>query len=267
MSEHTHVPEQLYNYYNSSEEYLSHLKSRVPQNVRPYTAAIAEVTNPGGHVIDIGCGTGVSTALLAEQGLKSYGLDLSHPFLRIASENIDNGFVQGDATRLPFAENSVDSVGLNAVIEHVPHVENLLSELTRVIKPQGYLIIFSPNLLSPFTPIKHVGRRILKGEKLNTPFYESIPGALFYALEGFSRLSRKRFSDEPSLEFRRPSLEKTANDYDSVFLSNQVDLEKYLIQLGYQVLSLAQGRGKFGGMLARLFPYYSGGVGIVARRT
>lgn len=267
MSESVHVPEQLYNYYNSSEEYLSHLKSRVPHNVKPYATAIVDVTVPGGRVIDIGCGTGVSTALLAEQGMKPCGLDLSHPFLRIAHENIDSSFLQGDATRLPFAENSVDSIGLNAVIEHVPHVEHLLSELTRVIKPQGHLIIFSPNLLSPFTPIKQVIRRIVKGDELSTPFYDSIPGALLYAFEGFFRLARKRFSEEPSLEFRRPSLEKTANDFDSVFLSNQVDLEKYLIQLGYQVLSLSQGRGTLGTTLARLFPYYSGGVGIVARKS
>lgn len=258
--------EALHSYYNCSDAYLEHLRKRTVDQLSAYALALARVVRPGGRILDLGCGTGISTALLADRGFRVCGIDISLLFLREARETIKIPFVQADITCLPFAADSLDGIGLNAVIEHIFSVEDLLEEMIRVVRPGGYLVIYSPNLLSPFTPLKRVGRVLLGQGKLRSPFYDSVPAALLYSLECLFRLTRKRLIKGPSFEFRSPSLDEIAADFDSVFLSNQVDLEKYLVERGFQIRQLAQGQGSIGRLLAYIFPHYAGGIGIVAQK-
>lgn len=267
IDERQDVSRSLREYYNESPEYLDHLKSRSSVNLLPYITEVLLHLPSGAKYMDFGCGTGISTALLVNGGLNVIGVDLSETFLAEARKNVDAEFFQIDGTHLTkFADESFDGLGMNAVIEHVPDVELLLGEIHRVLKPGGHLVIFTPNLLSPFTAAKHLLQRIFKGRRPHTPFYNTGVGALLYMFKGFAKIRRKRLLGKPSLEFRQPSFDETADDFDSVFLSNQVDLEYLLLEMNFKILKLSQGRGRIGKMLSRLFPYYAGGVGIVARK-
>jgi SAM-dependent methyltransferase len=265
--EQSFAAETLQSYYNRSNRYLEHLRQRTPEQLRAYVTAFARVVGPGGRVADLGCGTGLSTILLNEQNLRAYGLDISLPFLRETYDATSVPVAQSDITHLPFGNGSLDGIGLNAVIEHVADVESLLIEMVRVLRPGGWLIIYSPNLLSPFTPIKRAARSLLDGGRIRSPFYDTASTAILYSLECALRLIRKRRLPTPSFEFRRPSLEETAADYDSVFVSNQVDLAKYLASQGLRIDQIAQGRGVLGGLIASIFPWHAGGVGIIAQKS
>lgn len=259
------VAKSLKDYYNASDDYLMRQKCSAKGSVRAYSSVLAKVAGSDSKVLDLGCGPGISTALVAEMGPWACGMDISLLFL-MATGRKDLPFVQGDITSLPFATDSFDVVGLRATLEHVPEVETLVDEVIRVLRLGGWLVIFSPNLLSPFTPLRAVGNYLMRRTKIETPFYNSISSALLYSLEGFIRLTRKRLTRNASLEFRRPSLDQTGRDFDSVFMSNQVDMEKLLEAQGFELFNLAEGEGRIGRFLARMFPYYSGGIGITAEK-
>jgi ubiquinone/menaquinone biosynthesis C-methylase UbiE len=105
--------------------------------------AIAErVDTQGKRILDLCCGQGDLTALLAERGGEVVGLDFSPLMLEKAEEAVpDVTFQQGDAADLPFAEKSFDSVVCNFGMMHLPDQPKVLTEIKRVLRPGGRFIM------------------------------------------------------------------------------------------------------------------------------
>lgn len=105
--------------------------------------------NKGLLCLDVGCGDGKHTSMLAEHGLIVYGLDIQRKPLVWAKELTNNKipFICGNACELPFKSSMFDIVTLFEVIEHVAfHRHNaLLEESKRVLKVKGKLILTTPN--------------------------------------------------------------------------------------------------------------------------
>ena len=112
-----------------------------------HRAAYRFAESGGGRpvTLDLGCGTGYGAAELAESGRRVVGLDRVAPAARARSGGCR--FVQGDLERLPFASASFACVTSFQVIEHLadPHV--YLAEIARVLRPDGTLLLSTPNLL------------------------------------------------------------------------------------------------------------------------
>lgn len=96
----------------------------------------------GGHVLDLGCGEG---ALLQAAGLQGIGADLNPERLALA---VEKGLrvVRADGGRLPFADDGFDVVVCMEMLEHVPRMEVVISEVARVLKPGGQWIISVPGV-------------------------------------------------------------------------------------------------------------------------
>lgn len=97
-------------------------------------------------VLDVGCGTGVITLLLAEMGHQATGIDISKAMLDTASkkaqeQGLSIELVLGDAETLPFDERSFDIVVSRHVLWTLPDPEAALLEWHRVLKPGGKVII------------------------------------------------------------------------------------------------------------------------------
>ncbi len=110
---------------------------------------------PGDHVLDCGCGEGFYTMVLSElYDCKITALDSDEPLLKIARERVGNKlsieFKVGDATRIPYSDNTFDKIILTEVLEHVPNDLQALLEVKRVMKPGGVLAITVPNHNYPF---------------------------------------------------------------------------------------------------------------------
>lgn len=102
----------------------------------------------GKKVLDVASGEGYGSALLALKALSVVGVDISREAINHASEiysRTNLKFVQGSATQLQFDEHSFDVVVSFETIEHLKEQSQMLSEIRRVLKPSGYLIISSPN--------------------------------------------------------------------------------------------------------------------------
>lgn len=100
-------------------------------------------------VLDVGCGGSASGiyALNQFQPSSITGVDLSDNNIQNTKEicaklNINNAnIVKGSALNLPFANDSFDFVFSNGVIHHTPDPYACFQELTRVLKPNGYLFL------------------------------------------------------------------------------------------------------------------------------
>jgi ubiquinone/menaquinone biosynthesis C-methylase UbiE len=93
----------------------------------------------GADVLEVGCGTGLILARVAEFAGRAAGLDLSEGMLAKARERgLD--VVQGSATALPYADESFDVTYSFKVLAHVEDIRTAMSEMARVTRPGGYVL-------------------------------------------------------------------------------------------------------------------------------
>lgn len=85
------------------------------------------------NILEIGCGNREYLSAFSEAGLITYGLD----------KNIDGFNIE--TMQLPYKENSMDSVFSKSLIEHLHDPENFIRESYRVLKPEGKIIIMTPD--------------------------------------------------------------------------------------------------------------------------
>lgn len=99
----------------------------------------------GVTVLDVGCGTGWFAAGLqrARPDVTVIGLDLSAGMIGKAAEAGATRLVQGDGTRLPFADGSIDLVVGRGVLHHLPDPLAALAEWRRVVAAEGAVLLSS----------------------------------------------------------------------------------------------------------------------------
>lgn len=104
----------------------------------------------GASVLDLGCGLGGPCRMLADEyNCQVTGIDLSTEYIRTAKElsklvNLDSKttFIQGDATKLPFDDNTFDVVWTQHVQMNIPEKEKFYSEISRVLKVGGHFLYY-----------------------------------------------------------------------------------------------------------------------------
>jgi SAM-dependent methyltransferase len=105
----------------------------------------------GMRALDVACGSGYGSALLATRARHVVGVDLApeaiaHAKARYAGvRNLE--FVAGDCAALPLGDASVEAVVSFETIEHIHAQEAFLDEVARVLTPDGLLILSCPNKL------------------------------------------------------------------------------------------------------------------------
>ncbi|MDX6287442.1 MAG: demethylmenaquinone methyltransferase / 2-methoxy-6-polyprenyl,4-benzoquinol methylase [Frankiales bacterium] len=110
----------------------------------------------GERVLDLAAGTGTSTEPLAEAGAHVVACDFSLGMLDVGHRRRSRlTFVAGDALALPFADASFDAVTMSFGLRNVSDVVGALTELARVTRPGGRLVIceFSRPTWPPFRTI------------------------------------------------------------------------------------------------------------------
>lgn len=110
-------------------------------------AAIAAAERIGGHILEVGVGTGISLPDYAPFN-RLVGVDLSAPMLRRAQARVVEQGLRNvealavmDAARLALPDESFDVVVAQYVITAVPHPEATLDEFARVIRPGGEIVL------------------------------------------------------------------------------------------------------------------------------
>jgi len=106
--------------------------------------------NMGNDVLDAGCGSGRLYEFLADQNINYSGIDSSQELINIAQKNYPQAnFSVGDITNLPFSDNKFNAIYCIATLHHIPGQkfrQQAVKEFSRVLKPNGYLILTNWNL-------------------------------------------------------------------------------------------------------------------------
>ncbi|GAB4179440.1 MAG: hypothetical protein Kow0020_15580 [Wenzhouxiangellaceae bacterium] len=142
----------------------------------------------GRRVLDCACGEGYGTRLLAERAAFVDGVDIDHDTVAHATQRYAHprvAFHQASALALPFDDHSHDIVVSFETLEHLAEQDALLAEFRRVLKPDGFLILSTPDkrVYSDLTGYRnefHV-RELYRDE------FEALVGAHFPALRLFGQ--------------------------------------------------------------------------------
>ncbi len=106
----------------------------------------AEPLAQGKRVLDAGCGVGYGARRLSGPAATVFALDNSSEALRHGKRTYSGvEFVQGDCTKLPFQEASLDLVLAFEVIEHLNSWPRLIREAARTLTPSGIFVVSTPN--------------------------------------------------------------------------------------------------------------------------
>jgi len=107
---------------------------------RVVTSIIAP--KPGMKILDIAAGTGSSSRPLVDKGAEVTALDFSHGMIEQGrKQNKNINFVQGDALKLPFEDNSFDVTTISFGLRNTSNTEKALKEALRVTKYGGRIVV------------------------------------------------------------------------------------------------------------------------------
>ncbi len=99
----------------------------------------------GLRVLDVACGAGFGLQTLRRAGAHAIGMDLDVEALSAGRASATAPVACADATRLPLADGTLDRVVSFETLEHVHDAEAMVAELGRVLRPDGELILSTPN--------------------------------------------------------------------------------------------------------------------------
>jgi 2-polyprenyl-3-methyl-5-hydroxy-6-metoxy-1,4-benzoquinol methylase len=136
--------------YHWSQVNPKHLRFNPPLLAR-YQMVLRQVPSGLQRAVDIGCGDGYLTYLLREKARHVVGLDPTWLGVQLAQAEISKQGAQGiellagSAYDLPLPSGAFDLAVSTDVIEHVERPEQLAREMSRILKPDGWCIISTPN--------------------------------------------------------------------------------------------------------------------------
>ncbi len=133
-------------------DYYEDLWERLPEELEPpdfdrRRRFLLSAVRPGDRALDLGCGVGDFTVLLAAAGAKTIGADVAETALaraRHAHPGLAFRLVPFEGP-LPFEDGCFDLVWASEVIEHVADTARWLSEVRRVLVPGGCFLVTTPS--------------------------------------------------------------------------------------------------------------------------
>lgn len=109
-----------------------------------FAKKIDEYLEGGDNALEIGCGTGTISSLL-KSSADVQGTDFSRKMLELAHRKIGDSCIQADMEHLPYANDSFDVVFANSTLHHFPFLNEVISEVKRILKPGGYFLVQEPS--------------------------------------------------------------------------------------------------------------------------
>ena len=105
----------------------------------------------GKDVLDVGCAAGYFTRHIAKKGFRVHGIDVLEDSIQIAEEFNkfpNTTYEVRDLITNPLPSESFDCITFLETIEHVENPAGFLKEFNRILRPNGVLIISTPNATS-----------------------------------------------------------------------------------------------------------------------
>lgn len=147
--------------------------SQVPIGQRSLERAIQEVLSQQSPILDAGCGIDAPLTRKFGAQIETVGIDLCKGL------PADLPVVSGDLGHLPFRDGAFTVVFSRSVFEHLANPKQVLQEFHRVLKPNGFCVILTPNrfdyssIIAALTP--HRFHRWFVKTVFNSQSYDTFP--------------------------------------------------------------------------------------------
>lgn len=99
-----------------------------------------------GRLLDVGCAYGFFLELAKKNGWQVQGLEISEAAYRYAKNSLKLPVLNKTLEDAKFKNESFDAVTLFDVIEHLPNPKATIKEARRILKPNGLIVITTPNI-------------------------------------------------------------------------------------------------------------------------
>lgn len=140
-TEHYKIDAEQFDYFEKRKGATAHDERRVREYLASFV--LPEVST----ILDVGCGSAWVAQRYLKRNKKIFSLDIStvNPVKALQQFPSENHFgITADSYSLPFHEQTFDCVIASEIIEHLVQPDLFVSELIRVIKPGGTLLISTP---------------------------------------------------------------------------------------------------------------------------
>jgi SAM-dependent methyltransferase len=139
----------------------------------------------GRRVLDAGCGEGYGASLLSGCAEFVLGVDYDHATMTHAAAVYPEAcFVRCNLAALPLASSSIDTVVCLQVIEHLWDHRQFLGECRRVLRPQGRLLLSTPNRLT-FSPGEQAPTNVFHSHEFTATELASLVRSAGFAVDHF----------------------------------------------------------------------------------
>jgi len=201
-------------------------------NQQPFDRIIPFDKIAGAEVLEIGCGMGLHTELMARAGAKVTSLDLSPTSVeattaRLKLKGLSARVLEGDAESIPMPPGSFDFVWSWGVIHHSSRTARVVREIARVSRPAAECRVMVYNRDGAWAQSIFVRDFLLKGQFLKRSFEET----LYHSSDGFSArfYIREQFEDLFRGFYRDVASEIMGQESDAIPLPRQ--LRKFAVRL------------------------------------
>lgn len=187
------------------------------------------------RILDIGCGQGHITSVIKKEFPSSEvsAVDYSISAIEYANDKYTEiDFIVADAYNMPYTNNYFDIVVCNNLWEHVPDPLHLLSNISKIINPNGFLVISTPSRYRKSNLLRIVrGKKVELISKHHVTEYSvgQIKEQLFYGGYNVAKCSSRRIKSK-----------KSRSNIIMFFMKSFVMLMKSHHQLESTVFYLAQ---------------------------
>ncbi|MFX0055566.1 MAG: class I SAM-dependent methyltransferase [Promethearchaeota archaeon] len=116
---------------------------RDPFNNKAELNELMSLVEPGGHILDAGCGSGVVSRALIDNGFQVTGVDISQKMIGIARQRIPEAeFIVGDMAALEFDNETFDGIVSAYAVFHITRTKHfsLFQDFHRILKKGGALL-------------------------------------------------------------------------------------------------------------------------------
>ena len=199
------------------ENDLQHFENEGLANLLPKIFSFFPSNVKGIKILDVGCGPCVIAGIVKLRfDADVYGVDCDSTFVDQAkTKGIKVYGCDLESGSFPFADGSFDYVLFIEVLEHLAKPENCLKEIARVLKPNGILILSTPNLTSLQNRISLFrGKDPLNGNPIDRPYDRHIR---LYALNSATQLLSSWFKIT-RIAYLNPHSRKTSKGIGRDFL-------------------------------------------------
>jgi SAM-dependent methyltransferase len=260
-------------YVNRSDDYG--LMDRPESDYQDYADVVTRWTPKNGNVLDLGCGTYRTPLLLQGRGFQTIGCDLfSEKQCRQYQKKVGQDgprFVSYAGKRLPFDYEAFDTVATLCMMEHVADVHGMLSEIKRILKPGGCIVIIGPNMSGPHRVI--LAMKNILGRKGRYWQFQNVINCIVGGMKMMFWSLLVLISKKPLFLYVYPWIEKDKikfelPDDDAIHLNAPLSYKKWFRQNGFRLnqYNRRMGDSKFARVFNTLFPALATKVQIVAQK-